>query len=66
MEIRIQMRRLGGKGNATPQMNIDIFGALLRLRIQYEYTRTQCKEGDKYVTYYMSLVISIKMNQYNL
>ena len=26
-------------------MNIDITGALFALRIQYEYTQTDCKEG---------------------
>ena len=29
----------------NPSMNIDITGALFTLRIQYEYTQTQCKEG---------------------
>ena len=52
MEIRIQMRRLGGKGNPITQMNIDIFGVPFTLRIQYEFTRTQFKEGDKYVSRY--------------
>ena len=29
--------------------NADISGALFTLRIQYEYTQTQCKEGARYV-----------------
>ena len=33
------------KSNASPSINIDITGALFTLRIQYEFIRTQCKEG---------------------
>ena len=34
----------------TLLINADISGALFTLRIQYEYTQIQCKEGARYVT----------------
>ena len=34
-----------GETNGCPSINIDITGALFILRIQYEFTQTQCQEG---------------------
>ena len=33
-------------------MNIDIIGDVFTLRIEYEYTQTQYKEGAKYANVY--------------
>ena len=33
------------QSNLNPNMNIDLAGALLTLRIQCEFTQTNCKEG---------------------
>ena len=41
-------------------MNIYTFGALLTLRIQYEYTQTQCEEGASDVNFHLRIPIIIR------
>ena len=35
--------------NLSTPNNVDVFGALYTLRIQYKYTQTQCEQSAKWV-----------------
>ena len=48
------------KNNWSTSMNIYTFGALLTLRIQYEYTQTQCEEGASDVNFHLRIPIIIR------
>ena len=41
----MKITTMSTQGNGSISKEIDFTGALFTLRIQYEYTQTQCKEG---------------------